>query len=87
MLRGLLYPSKRFLSIFSCSLAKHFLSKAVNPTKWSESQSKLVFIILSKGEELESEGQTLTSSSQGLSLASRMTSNPYISKQDYLFLT
>lgn len=42
---------------------------------------------LSIGEELESEGETLTSKSHGLKSLSIRISNPYISKHVYLVLT
>jgi hypothetical protein len=51
------------------------------PTRVSASQINIVLILLSNGDELESDGITFTSKTQGLRFASMMISNPYISKQ------
>lgn len=46
----------------------------------------MVLIYLSKGLELLSDGQTLTSKSHGLSFSSKIISKPYNSKQAFLCL-
>lgn len=51
------------------------------PTSVSASQTSIVLILLSKGDELLKLGSTFTSSTQGLYPSSMITSNPNISKQ------
>lgn len=68
----------RFSFFLSSSIL--FRSKILNPTRCSVSQRSRVLTCLSYGLELESEGATLTSRSQGLSFWSIITSKPYISK-------
>jgi hypothetical protein len=84
----LLVSNPRSLWRFSFFLSSSILfrSKILNPTKCSVSQSSNVFTCLSYGLELESEGATLTSRSQGLSDWSIITSKPYISKHWFLCL-
>lgn len=50
------------------------------------SHNKEVLIFLSRGELDDKEGKTLHSISHGFRFESRRTSNPYISKQRFLFL-
>ena len=68
-----------FFSVFFYSII-YFLSKILNSNKWKVSLKSIDFTNLSNGLELEREGQTFTSRSHGLKVASIMMSNPYISK-------
>jgi len=51
------------------------------PTRVSVSQTNKVLIFLSKFDELDKDGNTLTSRTHGFKLASIITSKPYNSKQ------
>ena len=58
-----------------------YLSYPRTPTSVSVSQMSIVLTRLSNGDELLSDGRTLTSRTQGLRVESTRTSKPYSSKQ------
>lgn len=68
-----------FLSRFLFSKTA-FLSKIWKPIKWNVSDSNIDLTCLSKGEELDKLGATLTSKSHGFKFASTRTSKPNTSK-------
>ena len=74
-------PNSRYLLIFSCSFSCFLLSYTYIPIIWRTSLKSIVFICLSRGDELLKEGHTFTSRSHGFSFSSRIMSKPYSSKQ------
>ena len=59
-------PSNRYLSVFCLSFSNCLRSNMWKPVKYIVSESSKVLMYLSMGEELDREGDTLTSSSHGL---------------------
>ena len=55
------------------------------PTNVKASQTNIVLILLSKTDELERLGYTLTSKTHGFRFQSIITSNPYSSKHPFLY--
>ena len=53
-----------------------FLLYIITPIKCIMSEISIVFILLSKGELLDNDGEVFTYKSQGFRLLSRRTSNP-----------
>jgi hypothetical protein len=73
-------PKSLFFIEISVSLSYYLRSYGETPTKFKVSQISTVFIFLSNGEELDNDGEMLTSSSHGLRFLSSKISKPKSSK-------
>lgn len=74
-----LYFFKSYLFSFGLYASVFYFYRAggLIPTRFKRSTIKVCLIFLSKSEDEQSEGQTLTSISQAFNLESMRISNPY----------